>query len=89
MIGRHEDAIVTLSEAIRRLPTNHMARARLIAVYAELDRLKEAKPVASELLELQPEFTIQSYLKTQPFKSPERKEWVRDLLLKAGLPESE
>ena len=89
MIGLHEDAIVTLSEAIRRLPTNHMARARLIAVYAELDRLEEAKPVASELLELQPEFTIQSYLKTQPFKSPERKEWVRDLLLKAGLPESE
>jgi adenylate cyclase len=87
MLGRQEDAVVTLNETIRQFPTNSMAHARLAAVYADLDRLEEAKAVASKLLEMRPNFTIESYLKTQPFKAPERNEWTRDLLLKAGLPE--
>ena len=87
MLGRHEDAIVTLNEDIRRLPRGPFARPRLIAVYADLDRLEEARAAAAELLKLNPEFSVKNYVKAQPFKAPERKEWMRDLLLKAGLPE--
>jgi len=87
MLGRHEDAIVTLHEGIRRQPRNSYSRARLIAVYADLGRLEEAKAAAADLLEVNPGFTVKGFLKTLPFKAPERKEWVRDLLLKAGLPE--
>ncbi len=87
MLGRHEDAIVSLNEGIRRLPGGPHARPRLIAVYADLDRLEEAKVAAAELLELNPDFSVKNYVKAQPFKAPERKEWMRDLLLKAGLPE--
>jgi len=34
-----------------------------------------------------PGFTVNKFAKTLPFKEPERKAWVRDLLLKGGLPE--
>ncbi len=85
--GRHDDAIVTLKEAIKRQPTNFFAHARLIAVYVDSDRMEEAKSAAAKLLETRPKFTVGSFMKTQPFKNKERKEWFRGLLLKAGLPE--
>jgi adenylate cyclase len=85
--GRHDDAIATLKEAIRRRP-HYMTQARLIAVYADSNRLEEAKSAAAALLETRPNFTVGNLMKTQPFKKKERKEWFRGLLLKAGLPEN-
>ena len=87
-LGRHHDAITTLKEAIRRMPTNWMAHARLVATYADSDRMEEAKPAAAALLETRPNFTVGNFMKTQPFKKKEHKEWFRGLLLKAGLPEN-
>ena len=43
--------------------------------------------MAAELLEINPNFSVEGYVKTQPFKAPERKRWMGDLLLKAGVPE--
>ncbi len=87
-LGRHRDAITTLKEAIRRVPTNWMAHARLVATYADSDRMEEAKSAAAALLETRPNFTVSNFMKTQPFKKKEHKEWFRGLLLKAGLPEN-
>jgi len=87
MLGRYEEAIVTLQEGIRRQPGNSYPRARLIAVYADIGRLDEAKAAAAELLTVNPGFSVTWFVKTLPFKTPERKTWVRDLLLEAGLPE--
>jgi len=87
-LGRHHDAITTLKEAIRRIPTNWMAHARLVATYADSDRMEEAKSAAAALLETRPNFTVGNFMKTQPFKKKEHKEWFRGLLLKAGLPEN-
>jgi TolB-like protein/Tfp pilus assembly protein PilF len=86
--GQHDEAIATLKEAIRRMPTNWMAHARLVATYADSDRMEEAKSAAAALLETRPNFTVGNFMKTQPFKNKERKEWFRGLLLKAGLPEN-
>ena len=87
-LGRHHDAITTLKEAIRRMPTNWMAHARLVATYADSDRMEDAKSAAAALLETRPNFTVGNFMKTQPFKKKEHKEWFRGLLLKAGLPEN-
>ncbi len=87
-LGRHHDAITTLKEAIRRMPTNWMAHARLVATYADSDRMEDAKSAAAELLKTRPNFTVGNFMKTQPFKKKEHKKWFRDLLLKAGLPEN-
>jgi TolB-like protein/Tfp pilus assembly protein PilF len=87
-LGRHLDAIATLKEAIRRWPANWMAHARLAATYADSDRMEEAKSAAAALLETRPNFTVGNFMKTQPFKETEHKEWFRGLLLKAGLPEN-
>ncbi len=43
--------------------------------------------MAAEQLEIKPDFTVSSYLKANPFKDPAHKEMLRELLLKAGLPE--
>ena len=43
--------------------------------------------VAEEQLELKPDFTVSGYVKKNPFKHEKHKIWLRDLLLKAGLPE--
>jgi len=86
--GQHDEAIATLKEAIRRMPTNWMAHARLVATYADSDRMEEAKSAAAALLETRPNFTVGNFMNTQPFKNKERKEWFRGLLLKAGLPEN-
>jgi TolB-like protein/Tfp pilus assembly protein PilF len=87
-LGRHDDAIVTLKEAIRLLPSNSMAHARLVAVYVDSDRMEEAKSAAAELLKTRPNFTVGNFMKTQPFKKKDHKKWFRGLLLKAGLPEN-
>jgi adenylate cyclase len=87
-LGRHDDATATLKEAIRRQPTLWMAHARLAATYADSDRMGEAKSAAAELLKTRPKFTVDSFMKTQPFKKKEHKEWFRGLLLKAGLSEN-
>ena len=62
MLGRPEDAIVTLNEGIRRLPKSSYPRARLVAVYADLGRLDEAKADAAELPEVDPGFTVKKFV---------------------------
>jgi len=62
MLGRPEDAIVTLNEGIRRLPKSSYPRARLVAVYADLGRLDEAKADAAELPEMDPGFTVKKFV---------------------------
>jgi TolB-like protein/class 3 adenylate cyclase/Tfp pilus assembly protein PilF len=85
--GRQEEAITTLERGIERTPKSVWPRGRLVAAYIEADRLDEAKAEAAELLKIHPSFKVSSYVDGHLFKNPARKEWLRDLLLKAGLPE--
>jgi hypothetical protein len=62
MLGRPEDAIVTLNEGIRRLPKSSYPRTRLVAVSADLGRLDEAKADAAELPEMDPGFTVKKFV---------------------------
>jgi len=87
MAGEPEEAIASIKKGIARAPTSPWPRPRLIAVYADLDRIEDAKAEADEQLKLKPDFTVSSYIKSQPFKHEAQKISLRDLLLKAGLPE--
>jgi adenylate cyclase len=87
MTGRQEKAIATLKQGIERTPKSVWPRGRLVAAYVAANRLAEAKAEAAELMKINPSFKMTQYIDGHLFKDPARKEWLRDLLLKAGLPE--
>jgi hypothetical protein len=52
-----------------------------------LGREVEAKTSASDVLKIDPEFSLDDYLKTFPKRNIERKEKIAQALRKAGLPD--
>jgi adenylate cyclase len=87
MAGKPNEAVASSKKGVEREPKSPWPRPRLIAALSDLDRIEEAKAMAAEQLKIKPDFTVSSYLRANPFKDPAHKEMLRELLLKAGLPE--
>jgi adenylate cyclase len=83
--GRYEDAIASSRDVLKRDPDNLSASLILAIANAALDRHAEAAKAASEVRRIKPDFTIQKYAETQPYRDPEKLAQVSDLLQKAGL----
>ena len=80
---RYEEAVRTF----RRIAAPHHGHhAYLAACYARLGRDEEAKTHAAEVLELKPDFSVDEYLNTVPYKERSDREHHRQGLIKAGLP---
>jgi hypothetical protein len=62
-----------------------MAYITLAIAYRSLDRLDEARAAASEVLKLSPNFSVENWGKTLPYKDQEVKERFVSFLRKAGL----
>jgi tetratricopeptide (TPR) repeat protein len=81
--GQYEEAIATLK------PLLHLGwysvSLRLAASYAQLGRLDEARVQAAEALNLDPDFSIATFSKTEAYKNPSDLEHFLDGLRKAGL----
>jgi adenylate cyclase len=65
---------------------DHAHHAFLAAASAQLGNRIAADAHAREVLQRQPTFTVESYLKTLHYRQPSDAEHVRDGLLQAGLP---
>lgn len=83
--GRYEEAIASARDALRRGPDNLGAILILASANAALDRPAEAAKAASEVRRIKPDFNIQKYAATQPYKDAVRLAQVSGLLQKAGL----
>lgn len=81
MAKRYNEALVPFQEASNR---NRKARWGLVATYAQLDRIEEAKKVLKELLTEEPQASVQ---REQWYKNPDDEEHWLDGLRKAGLSE--
>jgi adenylate cyclase len=79
----YADAIASFSKLTEPDHTHH---ALLAASSAQLGDRTGAAAHAREVLQKQPNFTVERYLKTLHFKQPPDVEHVREGLLKAGLP---
>jgi adenylate cyclase len=87
LTGQYEEAIETLKKGVERRPNVAFPHVRLVAVYSDLGREQDAQAQAAEVLKIQPDFSIESYARANPFKDTAAIEYRKELLRKAGLPE--
>ncbi len=81
---RYADAV----DAYRQITSPRYAhRLDMAACYAQLGSDAEAKEQAAAALRLKPDFTIESFVRSLPFKETTDRDHLADGLRKAGLPE--
>ena len=85
LVGRKEESIETYLRGIKTGAKSAHLRVRLAAVYADLGRMDEAKAAIDDALAIDPQLTIEKYLKSYPLVSAEQSAWYTDLLVQSGL----
>ena len=81
--GRYEDAVKTYRSMNSPPPYVHRG---LAAAYVRLGKLEEARSEIAQMLEKEPDYTLENF-KVWPYKNKEDLErWMEDLR-KAGVPE--
>jgi tetratricopeptide (TPR) repeat protein len=85
LTGRYEKAIEVAKRAIRFEPNNQVAHVHLIVSYIALGREKEARAEVAELFRINPNFSVNHYIKRMPFKNQAENDRLADALYKVGL----
>jgi adenylate cyclase len=85
--GQHVEAIRVCKAVSEKTKSKIDPYLCLTAAYSASGREDEANAVASEILEMNPKFTLERFLKYLRYKNPEDKELVISNLRKAGLPD--
>src|SRR5262249_24613149 len=88
MLKRYGEGVRLLRECASRLPNLQWTHLWLAATYAQAGQLEEARTQASEVLRINPGFTIESWKRILVYKDPKDVEYRLDGLSKAGLPEA-
>jgi adenylate cyclase len=86
MLEQYSQALPLLRDYVAQVPTDRVSRHLLIATFAQLGQLEEARAEAAELLRLWPGYTIAT-ARPSSFKHAKDGKQLRDALRKAGLPE--
>jgi adenylate cyclase len=84
---RYEEAAQHLREFVARSPGHPGGRTWLIASYAHMGRIDDARKEASELLRIRPNFSIESGPGRNPFRRSEDHQHFLEGLRRVGLPE--
>ena len=87
MLGRYQDALSLLQEAVSRAPDMAHGRYILAMTYARLEELDKARAEVETALRLEPWYKISQSLTARHFKRPEDTEHLVGGLRKAGFPE--
>jgi tetratricopeptide (TPR) repeat protein len=84
--GDCKEAIATCDKGLKRQPDHLVSRIIMAAVYGSCGREKEARKEGSEVLRINPKFTVESFMRNIPYKNPSDRDRVVQGLRKAGLP---
>jgi adenylate cyclase len=87
MLGRYQDALPLLQEAVSRAPAMAHGHYTLAQTYARLDDPDKARAEVEIALHLEPWYRISQSLTARYFKRPEDTEHLAGGLRKAGFPE--
>ncbi len=85
MTGRHEEAISTFKKAVERAPENILAHLGLAGTYSTMGREKEARAEVTEVLRINPKFSLDRYAKLIPYKEQSEIDKYINALRQAGL----
>jgi tetratricopeptide (TPR) repeat protein len=83
--GQYEEAIEVSKKATIQEPNNLFAQLALTAAYSLSSRDENARAAATEVLRIAPDFSVENYSKTLPYKNQADRELVIKGLRKAGL----
>ncbi len=83
--GDCKEAIAACDKGLKRDPDHLVSRIIMAAVYGSCGREKEARKEATEVLRINPKFTVESFMKVIPYKNPSDRDRVAQGLRKAGL----
>ncbi len=86
MARDYEEAIIGAKKTLAVYSKQISARRVLIVAYVESGRMEDAKKVAQEILEIDPEFTLSS-MRNTPFQHAADRERYYGALRQAGLPD--
>ena len=84
-LGRYQDAVATLRQRLTRNPRSQTSYALLASCYGHLDRMEDASAAWSEVLKIEPGFSLERRRKILPYKNPETFEQRIEGLRKAEL----
>ena len=87
MAGQNETAVEFGENAVARAPENPLAHRNLAIPLTNLGRMDEAKAALSNLLRLIPDYSVEKFGTTMPFKDLEDLERAVAGLRELGLPE--
>jgi len=85
LAGEPEKALAAYEQVLHRTPDDIRALIGSTATYSLLGREEEARTQATQILRMEPKFSLDSYLKTLPFKNKADAELLFDSFHKAEL----
>ena len=85
LLRRYDEAIAAYQEAVRRNPAFVLAHVHLAVVYEELGREKEARAEATEILRLNPRYSLNLLRDLLPYKNEADRDRIVSGLRKAGM----
>jgi adenylate cyclase len=87
MDGRYLEAIEAYKKAIIRSPDYVAAHMGMAACYSLLEQKEKARETVSEILRIDPNYSIEGMAKSVPYKQKIDLENLLEAMRKAGLPE--
>jgi tetratricopeptide (TPR) repeat protein len=69
--GRYDEAITEYKKCIKRQPNNIMGHSYLSMTYALAGRYEEARKAWSEVLKINPKYSVEKRFRVWPFKNPD------------------
>ena len=86
LAGDCKEAIATCEKGLKRHPDHLVSRVIMATVYGSCGREAEARKEASEVLRINPKFSVETFTRNTPYKNPSDRDRVVQGLRKAGLP---
>jgi adenylate cyclase len=83
--GDCKEAIAMCEKGIKREPDNLVGRVTIAAVYGACGREAEARKEGTEVLRINPKFTVESFMGNTPYKNSSDRDRIAQGLRKAGL----
>jgi adenylate cyclase len=84
-LGKYEEAVRVANKAIQVNPKDIVAHRALVSAYSLLGREADARVEAAEVLEIDPNFSVDRFAKISPFKNQDKAKKIWDSYRKAGL----